>query len=184
MPYQLPPELKTSKLESLPDDLRAIAEAALAKKFDIPEITPAKKKPAPEKPKQKIPEPMDWDDRFEYMEIIIATDQREMRPPMFMVDPERYDPSSMATVQVEESYRVEHYHMMVDQRTPHYEIARHIETNIHNFVDELRRRGIRINPNSRDALQLKHRGLRMSIMNMRDIEEFVQRSRVGGYGRY
>lgn len=38
MSYQLPQELQTKKLNSLPDDLRAAAEELVAKKFGIAEI--------------------------------------------------------------------------------------------------------------------------------------------------
>lgn len=180
MPYQLPPELRTSKLNSLPDDLREIAEAALAAKFDIPEITVAKKKPAPEKKKNPIPEPMDWDDRFEYVEIVIQTDEREMVPQPMMWSTSS---SAAAEMQVHTRYKLQHYQMMVDQRVPHYEIVRQIEYQLRKFIDELRYRGVRV-PSSPEAIQLWHRGLRMPINNIRDIEQFVQRSRVGGYGRY
>ena len=38
MSYQLPQVLRTSKLESLPEDLKSIAEELVAKKFGIPEV--------------------------------------------------------------------------------------------------------------------------------------------------
>lgn len=43
MPIKLPAELKTNKVDTLPDDLRFIAEEMLAKKFDIPEEVPPKR---------------------------------------------------------------------------------------------------------------------------------------------
>jgi hypothetical protein len=180
MPYQLPPELRTSKFSSLPDDLREIAEAALAEKFDIPEIVVEKKKKTPPKPKEEPPRAdprrRDWDDRFEYVEIVVNTDIKEVRNPMFAIN-EDFDPRTI--VQVEEHYRREHYQMMVDQNVPHYEVVRQIEYNIRKFIDQLRYKGVRTH-----GLELWHRGLRMEVNNMRDIEQFVQRSRVGGYGRY
>jgi len=175
MPYQLPPELRTSKLDSLPDDLRKIAEAALAEKFNIPEIV----KPKKEKRQEPLParkRQLDWDERFEYIEIVLQTDVRERINPMFMIGDD-LDPRSM--VQVEERYRREHYQMAVDQNVPHYEIVKQITHNIHRFMDELRYRGVR----TTGAIELWHRGLRMTVNNIRDVEEFVQRSRVGGYGR-
>lgn len=38
MSYQLPQELQTKKLASLPDDIRGYAEELIAKKFDIAEV--------------------------------------------------------------------------------------------------------------------------------------------------
>ena len=181
MPYQLPPELRTSKFNSLPDDLREIAEAALAEKFDLPEIVVEKKKKTPpkkqEEPQRADKRHIDWDDRFEYVEIVVQTDIKEVTRPMFAID-EDFDPRTV--VQVEERYRKEHCQMMVDQNIPHYEITRQIEYNIRKFIDQLRHRGVR----TYGDIELWHRGLRMPIRNIRDIEEFVQRSRVGGYGRY
>lgn len=38
MSYQLPQELRTSKLDNLPDGVREVAEELIAKKFDIAEV--------------------------------------------------------------------------------------------------------------------------------------------------
>lgn len=54
MRYQLPAAAKTSKLLNLPADLLALAEEALAEKFDLPEIVKEKPKPKPKADKPKI----------------------------------------------------------------------------------------------------------------------------------
>lgn len=63
MRYQLPQAAKTSKLLNLPANLLALAEEALAEKFDLPEIVKEKPKPKPEKkatPQEKAPDLVDY----------------------------------------------------------------------------------------------------------------------------
>jgi hypothetical protein len=84
MPYQLPPAAQTSKFKSLPDDLKKLAEEALAEKFNLPEVLPAKPKVKREK---KVKEAIDHDKyerslygnphaMMDYERVYIALDDR------------------------------------------------------------------------------------------------------------
>lgn len=87
MPYQLPQELKTNKFESLPDDLREMAEALMAEKFDIPEVIKEKKKKVTKKK-----EPYDIDTDYPYTRDHIELEIR-LVPRINPYDPSRPYPN-------------------------------------------------------------------------------------------
>lgn len=180
MPYQLPPELRTSKLNSLPDDLREIAEAALAAKFDIPEIT-VKKKAAPKKEEPRDEPPQRRYDYPDMVTIIIKTD-RMMAMPVSPID--WSTTSASATVNMT---RYPYYKQQSVSIPPHIygnEIAYLIEKQLRQMIDQMRYEGHRIG-DGRDCIVLGYEGRSMEINSYRDIEEFVMRYRVGDQrGRY
>lgn len=189
MPYQLPPELRTSKLNSLPDDLREIAEAALAEKFDIPEVTIPKKQKAP---KKSVSEALKNLNKIadrprgypELVTIIVKSDRMMTRPatPMYAIDPREL--SMSATVEME---RYPYYRQQMVSIPPHMygeEIVRLLEQHIRDTVRRMEYEGMRLE-GTRSAITLVYEGRHSEINSIRDIEEFVMRYRVGDQrGRY
>ncbi len=188
MPYQLPPELRTSKLNSLPDDLREIAEAALAAKFDIPEITVKKTAPKKEELRGKKVEADYMDERRplgypEMVTIIVKTDRMMASPVMPMG---MYDGNVSMSAQVEME-RYPYYKQQAVSIPPHMygvEVAELLEKTLRRMLEQMKYEGARMS-GGRDCIILGYEGKSMEINSYRDIEEFVMRYRVGdGRGRY
>lgn len=182
MPYQLPPELRTSKFSSLPDDLREIAEAALAEKFDLPEIVVKKKKKTPPKKRE---EPQRADERMrgyyqEMVTIIVKTDRMMAMPISPIV---LGSSSAKATIDME---RYPYFKQQAVSIPPHIygqEVAELIERTLCQMLEQMRYEGMRLG--SRDAIILGYEGQSREINSHRDIEEFVLRNRIGDQrGRY
>lgn len=99
MRYQLPPAAQTSKLMNLPADLLALAEEALAKKFDLPEVIVEKPKPKPKKAPAPKPhgqsedggerwnprEMQGWSRGEHIITISVQSRERRMSPPSMMM---------------------------------------------------------------------------------------------------
>lgn len=79
MSYQLPQEVKTEKLNNAPDDIKAIAEALIAKKMGIPEVAEGEvqnERDFLEKEIPRPPQPLDFNTNQLRGEVVSRRGQR------------------------------------------------------------------------------------------------------------
>lgn len=172
MSYQLPPELKTNKFNSLPENLRIKAEAIMAKKFGIPEIVEAK-------PKKKYPEPEESrqpydNDRFpsqgyQTIRIRIETDRMEPVYPGMDMEAVRFDPRDMIRGTMRRAY--EQSSIVLDDRMPIEYKEKTIDNSIWHMLRKIEHT---VNGRHNNIILMSSVGT-MIINNRQDIFEFIER---------
>lgn len=172
MSYQLPPELKTNKFNSLPENLRIKAEAIMAKKFGIPEVVEAK-------PKKKYPEPEETpetynNDRFpspgyQIIQIRIETDHMEPVYPSMDMGASTFDPRDMVRGTTRRAYKQNS--IILDDRMPVEYKEKSIDNAIWDILRKIEHAGI----GRRYNIILMSNVGTMIVNNRRDIFAFIER---------
>lgn len=95
MPTSLPQEVKTNKVQTLPDDLKSIAEEMLAAKFGVKEEAPKKAKSFPGRDGWTVP---DLNDIF--IEPDVGNGRLDRREPTIQVKHQPWNGSRVAEIEV------------------------------------------------------------------------------------
>lgn len=178
MSYQLPPELKTNKFNSLPENLRIKAEAIMAKKFGIPEVIEEKPK---QKSNKKYPEPESYTFDSQYkngqyphsgyqtIQVRVETDRMEPVYPDMGIGAARFDPRDMIRGTTRPTF--EQNNIVLDDRMP----IKYKEETINNAIWHVLRKIEHAGAGRRTNIILMSSIGTMRIDNRRDIFEFIKR---------
>lgn len=188
MSYQLPPAAKTSKLMNLPADLLAIAEEALAEKFNLPEIVVEKPKPSPKAQTQKPTTPAggsEWSSHRPGEHLVtVSVQSREMRarPMEFHQFADLgIDPREAMRVQMEQQVRMSdvaepvwyHQTVSIDRRRSGFEETEYIlDRTLRELVERVYRQS---GGRPRGDMTMSCDGYTYPIKNRQDITGFIER---------